>query len=349
MILRPPLASVEKLPGARTRVKAIVIMTIGRDRVPISSRLRRCPGERVPRGRAVTYIRTVRMAAWRLAFFGAAAVALLSNGCAVEPIEEGWFTPPAQKPILFPPSAVGLAYEPIEFEAPTGDTIYGWLIPADDAPVTVLINHGALFNRSALFSYYLALHDLGYNVMVYDYQGFGEGPGSASLGTLLPDADAALAHLQSRSEPGADRIVLFGVSLGTLPTLAQAARTPDGVVGVILHGAFVPESIPPWSFPLVGVIPLPEVIERVAAEHAKLDPYRCIEQITLPKLIIQSPQDLVTPFVGAEQLYELAPEPKQLVEGFGGHILPPILDPQYAEHLRVFLDGVALGKHAAGE
>lgn len=281
------------------------------------------------------------MTSFRPACPWALVTVLLVNGCAVEPIEPGWFSLPAQKPIPFSPSVVGLAYEPIEFDGPSGHTIYGWFIPADDAPATVLINHGALFNRSALFSYYLALHDLGYNVMVYDYQGFGESPGFASLSTLLPDADAALDHLKSRSEPGTDRIILFGVSLGTLSTLAQAARAPDGVVGMILDGSFVPESLPPWSFVLVGVIPLPEVIERVAAECAELAPYRYIGQITLPKLFIQSPQDVVTPFFGADRLYELAPEPKQLVEVFGGHILPSILDPHYAEYLQRFLAQVA--------
>ncbi len=289
------------------------------------------------------------MTGFRLASFCMVIGIVLLNGCAVEPIEEGWFTPPAQKPILFPPSAVGLAYEPIEIDAPAGHTIYGWFIPADDAPATVMINHGAVCNRSALFPYYAVLHDLGYNVMLYDYQGFGESPGSANLGTLLPDADAALDHLQSRSEHGTDRIVLFGLSLGTLPTLAQAARTPNGIVGIILHGAFVSESIPPWSFPLVGVIPLPEVLERVAAEHGELNPYGNIEQITLPKLFIQSPQDLATPFAGAELLYELAPEPKQLVEVFGGHSLPVLIEPSFAEHLRIFLDSVAPGEDAADE
>lgn len=271
------------------------------------------------------------------------------GGCGADRALDGLFPPPAQNFILFLPSHLGLTYEDIKIDISAGRTIHGWFIPADNAPATVLIHHGAVANRSMLFYYYAALHELGYNVMVYDYQGFGESRSVTSLETILPDADAALVHLQRRSDPGTDRIVLFGLSLGTLPTLAQAAQAPNGIVGIILHGAFVPESIPPWSFPLVGVIPLPEVIERVAAEHAELDPYRYIEQITLPKLFLQSPQDFVTPFVGAEQLYELAPKPKQLVEVFGGHSLPPILDPHYAEHLRVFLDGVALGEHAADE
>jgi pimeloyl-ACP methyl ester carboxylesterase len=283
----------------------------------------------------------------RRACFWAVAAVLLVNSCAVEPIEEGWFTLPAQQSIVLAPSQFGLAYESVEINDSAGYTIYGWFIPADNAPATVLISHGALFNRSLLPPYYLLLHDLGYNVMVYDYQGFGDSPGLADLGTLIPDADAALQYVQGMSEPGTERIVLFGVSLGTLPTLAQAARSPDRVVAIVFEGSFVPESLPPWALPLVGVIPLPEVVEKVAAEYPELDPYNYIEHITLPKLFIHSPQDLVTPLFGAKQLYELAPEPKQFVEVSGGHGLPLILDPTYAEHLQTLLDRVVRGENGS--
>ena len=289
------------------------------------------------------------MRAPRIRFCCALLPALLVVGCGPEPVLDGLFPPPAQNLMLFPPSHFGLEYQDITIDLDGGDTLYGWFIPAEDAAATVLIHHGAVFNRSALFGYYRTVYDLGYNVFVYDYRGFAESRVVPSLEHLLPDADAALEHIQGRSEAGTDRIVLFGISLGTLPTLAQAARTPNGIVGIILHGAFVSESIPPWSFPLLGVIPAPEVIDRVAAEHRKLDPYGNIEQITLPKLFIQSPQDLVTPFVGAELLYELAPEPKQLVEVFGGHSLPVLIEPNFAEHLRIFLDSVAPGEDAVDE
>lgn len=282
-------------------------------------------------------------------YCGTALAACLLNGCAVEPIEEGWFTPPAQKPILFPPSAAGLAYEPIEIDAPAGHTIYGWFIPADDAPATVLINHGAVFNRSALFSYYLALHDLGYNVMVYDYQGFGEGSGFANLGTLIPDADAALEYVLSRSDPGTDRVILFGISLGTLPTLAQAAQPPPGVVGVTVDGSFDGYSLPLTSYLAVGVIPFPEVLQKVYAAYPELEPTQYVGLIMLPKLFLQSPQDIVTPLAGARQLFELATEPKHFCEVFGGHVLSSVLDRGYTDCVAAFLDGVVRGSMTASE
>ncbi len=258
-------------------------------------------------------------------------------GCATEPIGDGLFSPPAQNVVLFAPDAFGLAYETIELsvDRPAPHVVTGWFIPASAARGAVLLNHGSLFNRSAYFDYYTLLHDLGWNVFVYDYQGFGESRDRPSLESLVPDADAALSYVQNRAADAGRPIVLFGISLGTLPTLAQAARNPDGVVGVILQGSFVPELLPPKSFFQAGVVPLPEVIARLPREF---DPYQHIQQITLPKLFLQSPQDLTTPIEGARRLFDLAAEPKKFFEIFGGHVLAPVLDPDYPAYLSSFLD-----------
>jgi len=259
------------------------------------------------------------------------------GGCGIEQLGPGVYTPPAQKQVLITPTDFGLDYTSIEI--PAGDhLLQGWWIPAADASGSVVINHGALFNCSVLLAQCTILHDLGCNVLVYDYQGYGNSPGIADLGTLIPDANAALAYVRESGEPGAEHIVLFGVSLGTRVTLAQAADNPPGVVGVIFDGSFVNENLPVWTSFLFGVIPFPEAVEVVTAMYPELmDPYRHIERITLPKLFLQSPQDIVTPIAGARQLFDLAPEPKTFRETFGGHMLPPVLDPNYSEYLKEFL------------
>lgn len=266
-------------------------------------------------------------------------------GCATAPVGDGLFAPPTQNVILFTPDAVGLPFEHIELavDSPAPHTIYAWVIPAEGAPGTVLIHHGNLFNRSALFDYYTLVHDLGWNVFVYDYQGYGESNLQPSLESLIPDADAALRYIQQSGAPGSERIALFGISLGTLPALAQAARGPDGIVGVILQGSFVPDLLPPRSFLLAGVVPLPEVVALLPQE---LDPYGNIGRVAPPKLFLHSPQDLTTPIEGARRLFELAHEPKQFVEVFGGHALAPVLDPAYGEHVAGFLEEARGGASA---
>jgi len=265
----------------------------------------------------------------------------LIGGCDTEPIKPGWFTPPTQKPVVLDPADLGLDYEPLEILAPAGHTLNGWFIAADGAPATVLIHHGSIFNRGAFFPQYSLIHSLGYNVVIYDYQGFGDSPGEASLATLIPDADAVLAHVQERPELAGGRIVLFGLSLGTLPTLAQAARAPAGVAGVMLDGSFTLDSLPASSYAAIGVVPLPQITDDLYVEYPQLDATRYIGRITLPKLFIHSPQDATTPLAGAQRLFDLAPEPKQWCEVYGGHALSCVLDPGYEECIAAFLDEIA--------
>ena len=268
----------------------------------------------------------------------------LIAGCRTEPIEPGWSTPPAQKLVMLSPADLGLEYETIEIAAPTG-SLYGWFIPATGAAATVLFNHGSVTNRSTCFAHYVLLHELGYNVVVYDYRGFGESSDTASLTTLIPDANAVLAYLQDHPELTAGRIILFGFSLGTLPTLAQAARTPTGVIGVILEGSFELDFLPLWSYAPIGVVPSPDVVRSLYATYPQLDATQYVGRITLPKLFIHSPEDTITPLVGAERLFELAHEPKQWCEVYGSHGLSSF-DPTYAECVATFIDSVVRGSNA---
>jgi len=257
-------------------------------------------------------------------------------GCGL--FEEGRFPPPTLNTLAPIPSWIGLSYEDVKLETSQEKPVFGWFIPAEGSKATVLIHHGAVTNRSFTFAHYSLLHELGYNVMVYDYQGFGENWNSANLNTILSDANTALSYLQQRTGSGTDRIILFGISLGTLPAIAQAASSPDQVVGVILEGSFTIEIIPPWSLLLAGIIPWANAIDHAPQE---LDPTQYIDHITIPKLFLQSREDLVTPFSGAQQLCDQAPEPKQFVELIGQHTLAVLHDPKYAEYLKTFLDGLA--------
>lgn len=258
-------------------------------------------------------------------------------GCDVD--GTGRFPSPAVNFLAPAPSWIGIPYEEVTLETAAGNTVHAWFIPAEAARATVLLHHGAVTNRSATFAHYVLLHGLGYNVLVYDYQGFGESYHTPNLDTILFDANAALAHLQQSQTPGAERIILFGLSLGTLPAIAQAGSSPDRVVGVILEGSFLPDSIPPFSLLLVGVVPWANVIDSVPAE---LDPNRYIADIAVPTLFLHSRADGVTPFDGATRLYERATGPKQFVEVAGQHILAVYEDPAYAEVLKTFLDELAV-------
>ncbi len=238
----------------------------------------------------------------------------------------GWVVPT--------PDFYGLPYENVRISIDANESIHGWFIPADGARGTMLIHHGAFFNRSFYSPQITLFHELDLNVMIVDYQGFGESIKPARIDTVLPDANAALQDLQLRDDPGTDRIVIYGVSMGTLPALAQAAESPAGVVGVIVEGVVQEETLIPFGFELMGIPATPDAFTRVAAD---LDPSRTVPGIGLPKLFIHSIEDAMTPYEGAVQLYNLAPEPKQLAPVVGFHGLSIVEDPTYSDQLDAFL------------
>lgn len=260
-------------------------------------------------------------------------------GCGAFAVEDGLFPLPTIHIVWPIPEQFGLASETRVLTSANGGSIYGWYIPAEDSKATVLIHHGAVTNRAITFEHYQLLHRHHYNVFTYDYQGFGESVTLARVTTVLPDADTALAHLQQSGDPGDDKIILFGQSMGTLPAIAQAARSPDRVIGVVLEGSFA-ETLPTWAYTLLGVAPDPVAFSYIPAE---LNPITNIPNVTISKRFIQSVNDRTTPVDGARSLFEMAPEPKSFIETTGPHLQAIASDPGYEDALVSYLDSLVGG------
>lgn len=276
---------------------------------------------------------------------GVALITLLVTTCALTGCETGisrrdLFPMPVLGWLLPSPDAYGLGYENVKIEVDGNKTLRGWFIPADSPRGTVLIHHGAFFSRSFDAPQIILFNGLGLNVMIADYQGYGDSDGTARLDTVLPDANAVLQYLESRTDPGTDRILLYGVSMGTMPALAQAAEGPPRVVGVIVEGVVQMDTLVPFGFDLLGLPPAPDSLTRVAAD---LDPARTVPDVTIPKLFLQSREDVMTPFDGAVELFDAAPEPKELVPIVGMHGFGIIADPNYRDEVATFVDSLLGG------
>lgn len=122
------------------------------------------------------------------------------------------------------------------------DTLHGfWLRQPGQAPrVTMLFSRGKGGNLAAESSWSHAeyLWQSGFNVLLYDYRGFGRSTGtSKDETTLVADARAALAFV--RTEPGVTlaRVVSYGHSLGSAPAIALAAETP-GIRALVIDAGF---------------------------------------------------------------------------------------------------------------
>ena len=130
------------------------------------------------------------------------------------------------------PAEAGLPEaQEIELETPDGERVIAWhLPPRGDKPVILYFhgNGGSLRGRADRFR---ALTADGTGLVALSYRGYGGSSGRPTEAGLISDATAAYAFARARYP--AERIVLWGESLGTGVAVALAAEKP--VARVILE------------------------------------------------------------------------------------------------------------------
>jgi fermentation-respiration switch protein FrsA (DUF1100 family) len=208
------------------------------------------------------------------------------------------------------PTDVGLAFEPVTFLASDGTELRGWFLPANPQAPVVLFCMGNYGNMSYRLQNLALIHQLGLNVFIFDYRGYGLSSGKTTeQGTYL-DGRAALAWLKARGWPP-ERMVFFGRSLGAAVALQLALETPPAAL--ILETPFT--SIREMGkthysvlYALLGWL-----------LNAQYDNLAKIASLNSPLLVIRGSQDRICPPHMAQTLFDRAPQPKQLytIEGAG--------------------------------
>jgi len=219
---------------------------------------------------------------------------------------------PGQRALTQPPAQLGLPVERIEIPTEDSLTLVSWAIPAADSTgLWLLICHGNAGNLSDFDRplHYAGLRALGLSLLAFDYRGYGESEGTPSEEGLYRDALAAYRYLRDTRGVPADRIVVFGHSLGSAVAVHLASRVP--AAGLILEGAFT-------SAVDRGQEIYPYIPVRWLA-GSRFGSLNRIAGVETPKLFLHATADEVIPLAHGRRLYEAAPEPKTLVELQGGH------------------------------
>jgi pimeloyl-ACP methyl ester carboxylesterase len=153
------------------------------------------------------------------------------------------------------------------------------------------------------------LQGLGYNVLSFDYRGFGRTKGEPSEAGVYADATAAYRHLTDVERVNPAHIVLAGQSLGSAVAVELATRLPTA--GLVLLSAID-------SVPSVGARLFPWAPVRLLASH-QFDSLAKIGRITVPIVIVHATDDRFIPMQTARALYDQATAPRLLLETTGGH------------------------------
>jgi len=211
---------------------------------------------------------------------------------------------------------------------PTGDgeTLAGWYRPPKDKNGRVfLFFHGNIGLKEGMKWRWQRIAKHGEGILAFSYRGYPGSTGSPSEEGLFEDARAAYAWLSKKHSP--DQIILHGFSLGT--GVATKLATEVEPYALILEA------------PYKAVVDLAgEQYPYFPVSYVLWDQFRTrdyIAHVKAPVMIAHGEQDSVIPFSHAEELYELAVEPKVFVPMAGSDHNSLVRDGVY-EFIWKFID-----------
>lgn len=100
----------------------------------------------------------------------------------------------------------------------------------------ILFSHGNAVDLGQMASFFIVLGTrLQCNIFSYDYSGYGASQGKASERNMYADIEAAYNSIKQRYEIPESEIILYGQSIGTVPTIDLASRYSDCCAACVLH------------------------------------------------------------------------------------------------------------------
>ncbi len=220
---------------------------------------------------------------------------------------------------LWHPLPSDFEIENIYFKSESGNLLNAWLVKSKNQipKATILHLHG---NSGCLVSQFGAIYHLanhGFQILMFDYSGFGLSEGKATRKNMLLDANAALSYLLNRSDINKKNILIYGQSIGGHLAVALTEKCQTDISALVIEGAFTShKDIAVVKGGWLGKIAKGFVRERYSAK-------RSIQNIHIPTLIIHSTEDEMIPFAMGEELFELANSPKDMYVINQCHICGP--------------------------
>lgn len=206
------------------------------------------------------------------------------------------------------PEDFGIEFEDIKFSSRDKVLLHGWFTRGFRDKV-ILFLHGNKYNISYPLSYIEMLKQLGYNVFIFDYRGYGKSNGIPTEKGLYQDALGAYDFLKGKGYKG-DDIILFGRSLGGAVAIYLAGKVE--VRGLIVDSSFT--SMYDLSYDIFG-FHFPRWL--ISNRYESID---LIKNLKISKLIIHSEDDDLIPFFHGEKLFESASSPKEFFRIKGSHM-----------------------------
>jgi fermentation-respiration switch protein FrsA (DUF1100 family) len=272
------------------------------------------------------------------------AVLGLASGYLVLVRLDGWFYYP-NRTIYERPEDYSLKYEAVRLRTRDGLTLSGWFFPAVGRPArgTVVHFHGNAANISAHLCLVAWIPFEGYNLLMFDYRGYGGSEGRVSRAGTILDGHAALDYVRCRPDTAGLPVLVYGQSIGAAIAVVVAAERPE-VAAVVAESPFA-------SYRGIAALHLRRLLfwDPIARAFARLtvsdgcDPIAVVDRIApRPLLVIVAGADRICFPQEGRALFAAARQPKELWEVPGASHLH-LLDEhgsELVERVTAFFDPV---------
>ena len=223
--------------------------------------------------------------------------------------------------------------ENVWFTSADGTRLNGWFFATHRKPelATIIFFHGNGGDISNVGWLAQRFADHGFNVLIFDYRGYGASDGvAAKESELYADGDAAVDFVIKQKGIRPEQIVLYGHSLGTAIVADVASRRSEGAV-VLESGFSSASSVASTALPW-----LPTFLHLLGKN--RFESARKLKTVKAPILIAHGDPDLTIPTAEAQLLYAAANEPKKLLIVPGaGHVVFGNAGEQYLVQVERFM------------
>jgi fermentation-respiration switch protein FrsA (DUF1100 family) len=206
----------------------------------------------------------------------------------------------------------------VELETSDGLVLGAWLVrpPGPPNDFTVLVANGNAGDRSLRAPLAQALAEEGFVVLLFDYRGYGDNPGSPSEDGLALDVRAAYRFLIEVEHVEPRRIIFFGESLGSAVVTELATEHPPG--GLLLRSPFT-------DLAAVGRVHYPFLpVSLLLRDRFPVVDH--ISRVEVPTTVVYGTHDSIVPSEQSRSVAEAAAGPTKVVPVGADHNDPALLD-----------------------
>jgi fermentation-respiration switch protein FrsA (DUF1100 family) len=218
---------------------------------------------------------------------------------------------PSREPLRsWDPADYGIPEGAVEehwIDTPDGETLHAWYCRAEKPVASGVFCHGNTGNLTTSADVIPHLLNAGFNVLFFDYRGFGRSSGHASFAGVVSDGVTA-ARFHDRLRPKQLPSILYGYSLGGAVAAQVIRRHPFDAL--ILQSTFT-------NLPQLARVFWPRFPMHLFAGNDVFNTIDVIQRLQVPLLVLHGSDDEVCPCWMAHNIFDLCPAPKRIrtVEG----------------------------------